>query len=959
MSSALYALGCWVARAKGRVVLAWAVVLALLAALALTFGHGLDDSITIPGLESSEALAALGRTFPEASGTNAQFLILAPEGHSVLEPGYQDAIDQAAEQLNGLDQVALVTLPQDDNQAGISADRRAALLTAQVRTEDAVVTQATRDGLDQVQTQLQAALPSGAEASLGGGLFSYTLPRVTLVEVFGIAAALVVLIVNFGSLLAAGMPLLVSLAGVGVTTTGIFLATAAMSINSTTPILSFMLGTAVGIDYSLFIISRHRQQLRQGVPVVESIGRALATSGSAVVFAGLTVIVALLGLGVAGIPFLTIMGISAAVGVAMAVATAETLLPAVLAAAGDRLRPGRRRTGVPEKGVLGKTAAGKGAFAKTAAGKAAAEPTSPAPAAPAPIATAAPAPTATPVSAATTADPALALRRGEAFFRGWLALATSRPILTVVAVALILGAAAIPMFGLRLALPDAGWRPRDDHARITYDRISEHFGEGVNATLAVTATVVTSTDPVALMTAMADDIRQLDGVAAIPVATPNRTGDIGIVQITPTTGPSDAATQDLVHRLRGLRDDFKERYGVDIKVTGLTAVMIDVSDRLAASMVPFALIVVGLSYVLLTLVFRSLWVPLKAAGGYLLSVGAAFGTVVLVFQHGLAADLLNVARVGPIIAFMPIVVMGVLFGLAMDYELFLVSRMREAHARGRPARQAIQEGFLGSSRVVTCAAIIMFVVFTGFIPESDQIIKPMALGLTVGVFADAFLVRMTLVPAVLTLLGERAWWLPRWLDRRLPQVDVEGQGLARQIELEDWPEPGSQAALAARDVPVPTAQPDRTAAWTTLVERGQVHLVRTPDAVAGTAALLLASGRLRPDGGWLKSLGLVCPGRAGAVRRRSVYLDLAAGDPAKTLCRALAEQPDLLALDGCDRLTAAVRAELRPILAGRPPQTTVLLTAWSLPELVQLIDPDTRSDLSPAPSGAAHTGAPT
>ncbi|MDR1806912.1 MAG: MMPL family transporter [Propionibacteriaceae bacterium] len=954
MSSVLYALGHWITRAKGRVVLAWLVGLALVGSLALTLTKGLDDTITIPGLESSDALTTLALTFPQAAGTGAQYLILAPEGHTVDEPAYATAIQAAADRLEQVEQVTLVTAPfvpsaeaalnplQPADESGadaatevegtVSADRRAALVTAQVDATKALVSQATWDGLDAVTEQLQADLPEGAEVTLGGGLFSYTLPHITLVEVFGVVAAFLVLIINFGSLLAAGMPILVALSGVAATASVIFLATLTGPIMSSTPILALMLGTAVGIDYSLFIISRHRQQLRAGLAPDESIGQALATSGSAVIFAGLTVIVALLGLAVARIPFLTRMGVCAAVGVGLSVLAALTLLPAVLAYAGERLRPGRRGArGGQAGGAAGDQQAG------TASDWQAGE------------------------------DPGFrrddkgcrddkeyrddkeASRRGERFFAGWVALATRRPVVTIIAVILVLGAAALPATGLRLALPDAGWRPQGDHARVTYDRISQYFGEGYNATLGVTASIVTSTDPVGLMTALGDEIRELPDVAAVPRSTPNVTGDTGIVQVIPVEGPTAQSTQDLVRTLRSLHDHFAAEYGIDIKVTGLTAVMIDVSAQLSAALVPFALLVVGLSFVLLTLVFRSLWVPLKATLGYLLSVGAAFGAVVLAFQHGVGADLLNVALVGPVIAFFPIVVMGVLFGLAMDYELFLVSRMREEYVQGTPARAAVTAGFMGSARVVTAAAVIMFLVFTAFVPESDQIIKPMALGLAVGVFCDAFLVRMTLVPAVLTLLGDRAWRLPRWLDERLPRVDVEGAGLAREIALRDWPEPATLAALAARQVPVPTATKGEALEWTTRVEPGQVHAVVAADATVTTAALLLATGRLRPEGGWLKALGTVLPGRAGRVRARSCYLDVAAApDPVRALERALGEDPDLLALDGLDRLGAAeAYAAVHRLLGERDPDLTVLVATRDAASLAPLVTPDSYSLIPP------------
>jgi RND superfamily putative drug exporter len=1016
LSSVLYVLGAWVVRARRWVIAAWCVLIVLIAASALMFSSGLDSQIVIPGLEASDALESLGRTFPQASGSSAQILVVAPDGAVVGGPAYTAPIDQAIATVEKISQVTYVISPFSEGVTGaMSDDHRAALITVQVSfAPDGYATDATKAALQEATDWLQGALPAGAQASLGGGIFSYTLPTITLTEVFGVVAALIVLVLNFGSLLVAGMPIMVALAGVGVAMSLIYLGTAFTSINSTTPILSLMLGLAVGIDYSLFIISRHRQQVRRGLPPAESIPRALATSGSAVVFAGLTVIVALLGLAVARIPFLTTMGMAAAVAVGLAVLAALTLLPAVLTTVGDRVLPrAERRQAATVEISAGPPALGE---AQGPADSSAAavhrlpteRPSRPVPSVPpkaAPSGEAVaqarillglasvtaqavtpgdgPAPAWTQVSAgprspaepipdAVVSDAPVPLPAGEAvqpaqtspaparrnllaaFFSLWVRAATRFPPITIALVVVVLGAAAIPAVDLRLALPDAGWRARDDQARITYDRISEHFGEGYNATLVVTGLIVTSTDPLGLMAAMADEISHLDGVKIVAMSTPNPSADTGIIQIIPTTGPSDAATQDLVWRLRALRGHFLEEYDVEIAVTGLTAVMIDVSGRLSDAMVPFGVVVVTLSLVLLTLVFRSLWVPVKATLGYLLSVAAAFGAVAVVFQRGFGDDLLNVPRQGPVIAFMPIVVMGVLFGLAMDYELFLVSRMREEYLRlGRAnpagaARRAVQTGFLGSARVVAAAAVIMFAVFVAFVPESDLTIKPMALGLAVGVFADAFLVRMTLVPAVMTLLGDRAWHLPAWLAERLPSVDIEGEGLAREIGLRDWPEPSTHAVVAARDVPVPTRTPGQSWLWSARIDPGQVHVIVTPDRVAGTSTLLLATGRLRVDDGWLKTVGYVLPDRAGQVRRRTTYVDLAvADDPLADLIRAMGERPDLLAVDG---LAAVADVDaylgLKALLAARPPTMTLLLTAPVSAVVEPIITPDSLSHLA-------------
>ncbi len=390
----------------------------------------------------------------------------------------------------------------------------------------------------------------------------------------------------------------------------------------------------------------------------------------------------------------------------------------------------------------------------------------------------------------------------------------------------------------------------------------------------------------------------------MPLATPNESADTGIVQVIPEHGPDSDETKALVNEIRSLHDHFLDEYDVDLAVTGFTAVGIDVSAKLGQALLPFGLLVVGLSLVLLTMVFRSIAVPIKATLGYLLSVGASFGAVTLVFGDGVLAEQLGVARTGPVISFLPIILMGVLFGLAMDYEVFLVSRIREDFVHGKNARRAIETGFTSSAKVVTAAAVIMIAVFAAFVPSEDVNIKPIALGLAVGVFVDAFIVRMTLVPAVLALLGDKAWWMPRWLDRILPAFDVEGEGLARELELAEWPAPNARLAIAADDLTVSTDDEQILAPTAFRVQPGTIHAVHGDSARAVRAALLAVTGRMPQATGTLKIAGLVLPSRGPAVRRIAGYVTLAASDSPRALVRdALAEKPTILAIDAFDSVT--------------------------------------------------------
>jgi RND superfamily putative drug exporter len=925
VSSLLYSIGRWAFRARKLVLSLWIVLLVALGGGAALFNQGTDNTFSIPGTESQEALNTLSRTFPQVSGTSAQLVIVAPKGETVRQPEIEQQVKSSVTTLSALDGVSGVTSPYSDTVKGtISADGSAAIVTVQLKGQMTTVPAGTKADLRSAGADLQKALPSGSQVAVGGALFSQSLPVLSVTELLGVGIALVVLLLTFGSFLAAGMPLLTALLGVGLSMASIFIATLFGPISSTTPLLALMLGLAVGIDYSLFIISRHQSQLKAGVSPEESTARSVATAGSAVLFAGITVIIALVGLSVAGIPFLTTMGIAASAAVAIAVLISLTLTPALLGFAGARITPGRRAA----KRAAKRTARAAGASGDDA------------------TAAAAEAPATTTASVPTLAHAAKA-DVPPGFFRGWVRAVTRFPIVTIVAVITVLGIATIPATQLRLALPDAGSHAADDPARITYDLISEHFGPGYNGPLIVTGSIISSTDPVGLMTKIGDEIAAMPGVSAVPLATPNQSADTGIVQVIPTTGPDSATTADLVAEIRSKHQHFLDEYGVDLKVTGNTAAQIDVSGRLGGALLPFGILVVGLSLVLLTMVFRSIAVPIKAALGYLLSVGAAFGAVAMVFEWGWFGDVLNVAKEGPVISFMPIILMGVLFGLAMDYEVFLVSRIREDYVHGGNARRAVQSGFVGSAKVVTAAAIIMISVFAAFVPEGDTSIKPIALGLAVGVFVDAFIVRMTLVPAVLQLLGDKAWWMPRWLDRVLPSFDVEGDGLQKELELADWPEPGHPYVAAADGLTV-TAKKRRLVSEVSFrIADGDVLVVHGDDRTAAAALLMAVTGRTKPDAGTIKVAGFVLPTRAAAVRSRTAVVRFGGTEtPVDDVRRALRGNPQLLALDSVDTVTDPVeRRRIRYELADAVSRAHIEERPFAL--VVSCVDPAGLDDLLP------------
>jgi RND superfamily putative drug exporter len=742
MSSFLARLGRASYRRRGLVSLAWLVVLGAVVALLATVGGSFDDRFTIPGSESQEAFDRLAELSPTSTGVGAQIVFVAPDGSTVTDPAVATAIQQVLAEAAESPQVETVVSPFDSQ--AVSPDQRAALATVSF---DVPREELEEGSLDALQETTTAAQEAGLEVAVGGNAFGTTGVEIGATEFIGVAVAVLVLVLTFGSLLAAGMNLLTAFVGIAVGMSALLLTSNLVTLSSSAPTLALMIGLAVGIDYALFILSRHRTQLATGMDPEESAARATGTAGSAVVFAGLTVVIALAGLSVVGIPFLTVMGLGAAGTVLVAVLVALTLLPALLGFAGARLapKPGSR-----------------------AARREAAD---------------------------AAADDAPAGAVGGSAGARWTRLVTRRPLITVFAVLAGLVVLAIPAPQLQLALPDNSTAAEGSPQRQAYDLVSEHFGPGLNGPLVVLAEGL---DPAtAQQTAGAIAV----AIGGTPTATPGRfegglddvafaqpsvlpDGTTALITVIPESGPQDEATDALVGELRELRTDLEAQTGADIVVTGQTAVAIDVSDRLADALLPFALVVVGLALVLLLLVFRSILVPVKAALGFLLSVGASFGAVVAVFQWGWLGDLFGVDTTGPVISFLPVILMAVLFGLAMDYEVFLVSRMREEYVHGAAPRDAVVTGARHAARVVVAAALIMFSVFASFVTIEDVVVKAIALGLAVGILVDAFVVRMTLVPAVLALLGRSAWWLPRWLDRILPDLDVEGARLGPVVTSE-------------------------------------------------------------------------------------------------------------------------------------------------------------------------------
>ncbi|MBJ8346278.1 MMPL family transporter [Antrihabitans sp. YC2-6] len=720
MANFLYRLSNLIVRRRLTVTAIWLLILVAVGASAAAFSGPVSNSFTIPGTESQQAIDLLSEKFPGTGGASARVVVAAPPGHTLDEPAYRDVGQKALEQAKTAPQVIAVT---GFDQGTLSPDKR--ILFGDIKYA-VTVDKISDEAKAALQDAAEPARAAGLQVEFSGGVISTTEAAGHSSELYGIVIAFVVLAITFGALVAAGMPLLTAAVGVGIGLLGIQALSSVVEVNSTTPTLALMLGLAVGIDYALFIVSRHRQQLRDGMPVAESIKMATATAGGAVVFAGLTVVIALAGLSVVGIPFLTAMGVAAAGTVAVAVLISITLVPALLALLGPRINSGR----------IGPLARRQ-----------------------------------------DKADPA------AGFGRRWAEWVTAKPLVTALLCVAAVGALAYPALDLELGLPDDSSKSTDTTERRAYDLLAEGFGPGFNGPLTLVVYVPGRTDVAQLTQQGIDQTKEeIKGIAAITPPVPNQAGDVAIVSVVPSSGPATEATSDLVHDLRKLAAEVRDQSDAQVYVTGPTASNIDVSDKLGAALPVFLVLIVGLALVLLTLVFRSILVPAKAIAGFLLSIGGSMGLTVAVFQWGHLDWLFKVETPGPIVSFLPVLLVGILFGLAMDYEVFLVTRIREEYVHTNDPTGSIEDGMSHSARVVTAAALIMISVFGSFIFADDAVIKSIGLALAVGVAIDAFIVRMTLVPAGLKLLGHSAWWLPKWLDRAMPDLDIEGSKLAAQQE---------------------------------------------------------------------------------------------------------------------------------------------------------------------------------
>ncbi|MFF0143257.1 MMPL family transporter [Streptomyces sp. NPDC005227] len=729
MATLLYKLGRFAFRRRGLTVLLWLLVLFGAGFAASSAPAPPADTFSMPGTESQKAFDLLEEKFPAAGaeGASARVVVRAPKGERITTTENKTAVAALVGDLGNNPGVIRVTDPF--TAGAVSKDGTTAYAVATYKAIATELTDAQHDALDK---SLRTGRSTGLTVEAGGDAVKVDTAMSGAGEKIGVLISALVLLMTFGSLIAAGMPLLTAVIGVGIGISAITALGSTLGLSATTSNLAMMLGLAVGIDYALFVVSRYRSEKLEGHDRQEAAGRAVGTAGSAVVFAGLTVIVALAGLSVVNIPVLTKMGLAAAGTVAVAVLIAITLVPALLAFAPIRVLRRRDRAAFRSKPLSPRR---RRKAAKQAAKQA---------------------------------------RRHPNLGARWAGYVLRHPVAVLLVGVVGLGALAVPAASLRLGLPGEGTMATDTTQRKAYDMLSESFGDGFNGPL--TATVETP-GAAAAAKKVAQRFAAQDGAASVTPPTLNPAGDTAIFTVIPTTGPGKAATEDLVRSLRQSVGGLENDTGSEILITGQTALIIDFSHTLDKALLPYLALVVGLAFLLLMVVFRSVLVPFKAALGFLLSVGAALGAVVAVFQQGHLAGLFGIDQPGPIVSTMPILMIGVVFGLAMDYEVFLVSRMREAYTHGATPAEAVVTGFRYGGRVVSAAALIMISVFSGFIAEDNDLVKMMGFALASAVLFDAFVVRMAIIPALFALLGAKAWWLPKWLDRLLPNLDVDGAEL--------------------------------------------------------------------------------------------------------------------------------------------------------------------------------------
>jgi RND superfamily putative drug exporter len=752
MNALLEGLGGFAARRHWIVIIAWVIVLGGLLGARHEFGGQFVNNYNVPGSDSSTGSDLLSSQFPQQSGFAGQIVFHASHGTVAQQ---QNAVNQATANTGKLPSVIKAVSPfATPNSTQLSKDGTIAYTNVSWNVNTSSLDTAYLHQLDQAVAPAQKA---GLEVQYGGsaGLIGQKTDDLRS-EALGLACALVLLLFMFGSLIAAAMPLLSAIFSVGAGLALVGLLAAATTFPTTAPTVAVLLGLGVAVDYGLFLVARHREQLDAGAHVVESAAKAEGTSGAAIVVAGSTVVVAILGLYISGVPFIGALGLASAVTVAVTMLAALTLVPAFMGVSRRNIRSVAARVRARREGITVREQAQR--------------------------------------TAAATHE-----HHEHTAFARWGRMVAGHPWPWGIAAVAVLVVLAIPFFSIDLGQTDNGANPASYSSRQAYDLISQGFGPGVNGPLAVVVQLPkqSSSANSSLLSSLQSSISKTNGVASVSPPAVNSSDSLGVISVVPTTAPQQQATTNLVNNLRGsvLPSAHAPTY-----VTGTVAGNVDFTEQTSSRMPWLILAVVAIAFILLTTAFRSVVIATKAAILNLLSVGAAYGVIVAVFQWGWGSSGLGVVEKIPIPAYVPMVVFVIVFGLSMDYEVFLLSRVHEAWISTRDAHRAVAIGIGSTARVITTAAAIMVTVFASFLLDSSPTVKMLALGMAVAVLIDATIVRMILVPAVMTVLGPHAWWMPRWLEPVLPHLELEGS------------EAASGGGGTATEVPAGVGPPpDRTA----------------------------------------------------------------------------------------------------------------------------------------------------
>jgi RND superfamily putative drug exporter len=731
------ALASWCVRHRRLVLLFWIIVLVLMSLAGKSVGSNYSNNFSLPDTPSTRALNLLQSAAPAQSGDREQIVIHTTAGQGVNDPAVVAAVDEMLGKVAGLPHVSGVSSPYElpGKLSQVSHDGRTAFATVTFDTGAQNIS--TAEAKRFVATA-QTASGHGVEVAVAGQV-AEAADRVSFGGTgLGIVLAAVVLFVVFGSVFAMALPLLSALFALGTAIGLIELLSNVLKMPEFSTTLTLLIGLGVGVDYALFIVTRHRQGLIAGMEVEDSVVNAVNTSGRAVLFAGIIVCIALLGMFALGVQFLYGLSIAAAIGVAFTMVAALTLLPAMLGFIGPRVMSRKQRRGLAQDGprIVGTGTSG--------------------------------------------------------FWPRWSDFIQRRPVLPAVVSLIVVVVIALPFFSLRLGISDQGNDPVGTTTRTGYDLLARGFGPGFNGPLLLVAENPGGADTPTL-DKVASEVKAHPGVASVtaPVPLAHKDGQtVSLITVYPSTSPQSASTTALINQLR---DDTipaaTSGTGVHVLVGGQEAIVVDFTKVLTAKLPLFVALVVALSFLLLMLVFRSLLIPLTAAVMNLLSIGAAFGILVAVFQWGWGGSALGIGKTGPIEVFLPVMMFAILFGLSMDYEVFLISRIHEEWLKTGDNRTAVRNGLAATGKTITAAALIMILVFASFVLGGIRVIKEFGLGLAGGVLVDAVVIRMAIVPSLMFLFGGANWWLPRWLDRVLPHVNVEAEPPAPAGEPVEGPPP--------------------------------------------------------------------------------------------------------------------------------------------------------------------------